>query len=372
LAPFDPAGLLFHGDEDAVFQPENCAAVLIAGGNIWSGPGAENALRYSEAMRWFSESTIGISLQVPEKFENTPCRVSAIDSLKSITVRDSESARILRQAGGQTPVLVCADLDYLQRVNRRIRERPKRKPVLGVVSDDLRDTEGDILQNLESDFEVRYVSASTFNDIDVCFTTESHGIFLSVLHEIPFAVIPTGDGAPQRECRALDYPLISDVREAWSERAALQAVIEKAKPGRLRLAQRNIDVAQSILAGPVKESVIEKGERALLVWAAPDEYWDEAQNVLAPFGSGFDCLLPADCRIAPPRSRKRMTVPRGTLMHWAMFPESLKVEIENQYDQTIVCHAFSGSRQHLADIAGRTARKGWEYRLWTHSCESYS
>jgi hypothetical protein len=55
-----------------------------------------------------------------------------------------------------------------------------------------------------------------------------------------------------------------------------------------------------------------------------------------------------------------------------MFPESLRRQIENQYDQTIVCHAFTSPRQQLADIAGRTARKGWEFRLWTHSCESYS
>jgi hypothetical protein len=67
-----------------------------------------------------------------------------------------------------------------------------------------------------------------------------------------------------------------------------------------------------------------------------------------------------------------MAVPPGSLMHWSMFPESLRRQIENQYDQTIVCHAFTSPRQQLADIAGRTAREGWEFRLWTHSCESYS
>src|SRR5436190_2185761 len=88
--------LLFHGDEGAVFEPENCSAVLVAGGNISRTPASvELVLRYSEAMRWFSDSTIGISLHVERNFDNVEWEqdISAIDSLNTITVNEPESAR---------------------------------------------------------------------------------------------------------------------------------------------------------------------------------------------------------------------------------------------------------------------------------------
>jgi hypothetical protein len=367
--------LLFHGDESAVFEPENCGAVLIAGGNISRTPASvERVLRYSEAMRWFSDSTIGISLHVERNFDNAEWEESicAIDSLNTITVSDPESASILRRAGVRNPVLVCADLTYLRRVPRRFTRNSGAKPVLGVLAGKI-DAGSKLLRKLEADFEVRFVSPATFEGIDICLTSELEGVILSVLHEIPFAVTGAKGDAVERECSVLDYPEISDAREAWSQRIALQERIHAAKPQRVRLARRNIEVLQNVLAQPGKtKSAIGDGSRALLVWAAPDEYWDEAQTFLSSVGSEFDCLLPADCDVALPRSGRRMAVPPGTLMHWSMFPESLRRQIENRYDQTIVCHAFTGPRQQLADIAGRTARKGWEFRLWTHSCESYS
>ncbi len=367
--------LLFHGDKAAIFEPENCSAVLIAGGNISRTPeGVEHILRYSEAMRWFSASTVGISLHVERNFDNDEWeeRICAIDSLNTIAVSDPESARILRNAGVRNPVLVCADLDYLRRVPRRFTSNSTRKPVLGVVAGRLH-ARSELIRSLASDFEIRFVSQAAFEGVDLCLTSEREGVILSVLHEIPFAVIGAEGDAPQRECNALGYPQISDPREAWSERVALQEKIHEAKPHRVRLARRNIEVLQNVVAAPMeKKQLTRDGSRALLVWAAPDQYWEEAQTFLASLGSGFDCLFPADSEVAPPQSRRRIAVPAGTLMHWSMFPESLRRQIEDQYDQTIVCHAFTGTRQQLAEIAGRTGRTGWEFRLWTHSCESYS
>jgi hypothetical protein len=69
-----------------------------------------------------------------------------------------------------------------------------------------------------------------------------------------------------------------------------------------------------------------------------------------------------------------MAIPTGTLMHWSMFPDDLKRHIENRYHTAVVCHTFNGSKRetHLAEIARRSARQCWEFRLWTQSCASYS
>jgi len=45
-----------------------------------------------------------------------------------------------------------------------------------------------------------------------------------------------------------------------------------------------------------------------------------------------------------------MAIPSGSLMHWGMFPEDLRRQIENRYDNAIVCHAFPANKDHLATL----------------------
>src|SRR5712671_2491625 len=374
-AIFGPDCLRVHGGVNSRFEPEECAGVLIAGGRLGESPeDVEQALNYTRAMRWFSDSTIGISVGVAEEFspEGWGQHLSAIDSLKLLAVRDVESAHILRRAGVHTPVLTCADLAYLVPVNPRLKRTTTGRPVLGVVGEDMDEMIAKVISGLESDFEIRYVSAADFADIDVCLTSKLQGVILSVLHRIPFAAIPAYGEPIDRECRALKYPFIADARSAWSERDSLRAILENAKPLRLRLAHRNLELMQGMAGVPQKSDRIESGKETLVVWAAPDQYWEEAESLFAEIHSDFDCLVPSDSRVSPSRTRRRMAIPSGSLMHWGMFPEDLRRQIENRYDNAIVCHAFPANKDHLADIASHTGRHGWEFRLWTHSCESYS
>jgi len=367
---------VFHGQEGAVFQPETCEAVLIAGGTLARTPAnVEGVLPYLQASRWFSDSAAAISIGVTDDFDETEWQrcLSVIDSLAFLAVRDLESARILRQAGVRTDVLVCADLLYLAPSRPRIAVKPKGKPVLGILAEEILSSKAEALHGLDSNFEIRHVPHSDFADIDICLATSLQGVCLSVLHGVPFAVLAGTDKPIERECNALGYPVVSDVHYAWSERSTLQDLLHQAKPRRVRLSLRNIELLQTALTQPRKKNdTASTGKRSLVVWAAPDDYWHEAENLLASIDSGFDCLVPSGCQLTPPRARKRMAIPAGTLMHWEMFPVDLKQQIENQYDETIVCHAFRGPRQHLEDIATRTGHEGREFRLWTHSCESFS
>ena len=369
----------FHGEETAVFTPDECAALLIAGGNLPTMPQhLEGVLRYVTAMRWFSNSSMGVALGMDRvlSVESWHRYVPIIDSLKMVTVRDKESARILREAGVRSPVLTCADLTYLLPALPHVNYLNGKKPVLGVLSEWLNDKLHEALRDVKTDFEVRYISPADFAGIDVCLTNRLEGVILSVLHEIPFVTIPTPDDAIERECTALGYPALSDVRNAWSERVALQELLHNVKPRRLRLAARNIELMRAALgeASFKKPHPVGTGRETLVVWAAPDEYWDEAEGLLSDIGSGFDCLVPANCRVSPAGARRRMALPAGTLMHWGMLPADLRQQLENRYDNAVVCHAFNGSgtANHLADIAARTGRSGWEFRLWTHLCASYS
>jgi hypothetical protein len=375
-AIWNAADLQFHEDESSAFTPEKCAGVLIAGAQLPANfPDFQYVSRYITAMHWFSGSSAGIGLMAPEEFgaENWDRYISALKRLNLITVADSESAQILRNAGLASGVFTCADFAYLTPLAPLFRPDDRKRPVLGVMADGNNEIVA-VTGELSRDFEVRYISAADFSDIDICLTTQHHGVVLSVLHEIPFAVMDHG-GILARDCNAIGYPLISDVRNAWSERVALRELVHLRKRDRVRFAQRNFDLLQATLSGVSVKTTVpgESGRQTLLVWAASDDYWDETQDLRASIGPGFDCLMPASSRLSPRSCRKRLSLPRGTLMHWAMLPEELKRVIENRYENVVVCHAFAADEKtHLADIATRTGRQRWEFQLWTHSCESYS
>src|SRR6202030_3174358 len=113
--------------------------------------------------------------------------------------------------------------------------------VLGVLAENNNEI-ARLAQTLESEFEVRYVSAADFSGIDICLTTQHYGVVLSVLREIPFVVIDLDNQMIARECKAIGYPTISDVRNAWSERVALRELLHEKKRDRVRLARRNIEL----------------------------------------------------------------------------------------------------------------------------------
>jgi hypothetical protein len=369
--------LRFHGDETAEFTAEDCAGLLVAGGTLPANPeDVEDVRRYATAMHWFSDSLAGITLATPAECggEKWQGYLSALNDLNIITVPDAESANILRLSGVQSAIFTCADLAYLSPLPPLVRQEERRKPVLGVFAENNNEI-ARAAHTLENEFEVRYISAADFAGIDICLTARHYGVVLSVLREIPFAVIDLDNQMIARECKAIGYPTISDVRNAWSERVALRELLHEKKRDRVRLARRNIELVQVALSGiSVRKAVpSESGRQTLLVWAAPDEYWDETKPLLARIGPGFDCLVPSSCHVSPAGCRKRLSLRSGTLMHWAMLPEDLKREIENGYENVVVCHAYAtNEKTHLADLAARTGRQGWEFRLWTHSCESYS
>lgn len=370
----------FHGDDSAEFAPEECAALVIAGATLpETSQHIDHVLRYAVATDWFSGSAAAISLSAKGDFTSEAWQrhLPTLDRLKLRTAPDPESARTFRQAGLRSPILTCADLDYLIPVTPSTGRSEKysgTKPVLGVLEEDSKGM-AETLGRLERDFEIRRITSHDLSGVDVCFTTSRRGVVLSVLHEIPFAAFEMDRGAVA-ECRALDYPAPGDVREAWAERASLRESIQRAKPRRRRLAERNIDLMRTAFGKAAADlpDPIRPGGRNLLVWAAPDEYWDEVCELLVNLGSGYDCLVPSNCRVSPGAARNRMPLPSGTLMNWAMLPEDLKQQLENRYDNTVVCHAFNGAvtPTHLSDLAAHTGRHRWEFRLWTHSCASYS
>jgi len=168
----------------------------------------EQDLNYMKAMRWFSDSTIGISVGVAEnsvpkvggsiyrqyRFPETSCGEGRGKRAYPAACWSSYSRTHLRGPG-----LSGARESRLKRTTtgrpgawRRWRRygRDDRESYFG----------------LESDFEIRYVSASDFADIDVCLTSKLQGVdpecFCTVSHLPQFRHTASRS---TRECRALKF-----------------------------------------------------------------------------------------------------------------------------------------------------------------------
>ena len=405
------SGIDFHRISSEPFSPDKHEAVILGGGGLFcryvADCGTDNLayfLRYPAAMHLFGKKSYGISLGVQGKFENHgfEALLPIIDKMALRAVRDSGSARMLREAGVRSPVHVCADLGYLLPIMPRVCESKPRKPLLGVVASQsdknvvypesigFEERIAQAIHDLQRDFEIRYISvapesfALQFREIDICLTSRLHGVILSVLNEIPFVGVGANGEKVQRECTALQHPSFlsfdspasefsAAVRTAWTERETLQAGLRIEKTRRLKLAARNLELLQAAQFTTSVDSNVSqhrpgKTGKTLVVWAAGDEFWNEAEHHFSTFGQ-FDCVLPSASRLNPGKAQRRFVLPAGTLMHWAMMPSEIKTEIEKGYGDVVLCHASNrGTPSHLVELGKACGNHIREYALWSNQC----
>ena len=377
-------------------------------------------LRYPAAMHLFGKKSYGLGLGVQGKFEGEGLEalLPIIDKMALRTVRDAGSARTLREAGVRSPVHVCADLGYLLPVMPRLHESKTQKPILGIVASQsdknvvypesigFEQRIEEAIRDLQRDFEIQYISfapadnwlqasiayapdeskgiesfAQQFREIDICLTSRLHGVILSVLNEIPFVGVGANGEKVQRECAALGRPSFlpfdssasefsAAVRSSWAERETIQARLRIEKTRRLKLAARNLELlqaAQSPTSPHPNVSQYRTG-KTLVVWAAGDEFWNEAEHQFSTFGQ-FDCVLPSASRLNPEKAQRRFVLPAGTLMHWAMMPGEIKTEIEKGYGDVVLCHASNrGTPSHLVELGRACGNHIREYALWSNQC----
>ncbi|MBI4472370.1 MAG: polysaccharide pyruvyl transferase family protein [Acidobacteria bacterium] len=384
-------GTHFHRPGDTHFSPGDTEELILGGGVV----DLDDWLRYPADMQSFGKRSVmlGAGLEGELKIGSTGRLISVIDGMALRTARDPKSARMLRAAGVRAPVCTCANLSYLlPRTTNAPVHTKNSKPVLGVFVSKADQSIADALQKLESEFEIRRIVydpeqpnaipqfRADFRQSDVCITTHLHGVILSVLENIPFAGIGAPGEKVQRECSALEYPLFlaretgsnklsAAVRDAWSERSILKELLRNVRPQRIRLAERNMELLRAMppwgTARPFRPP--EPQGQTLVIWAAGDEFWDEAGHRLDALGS-FDCLMPANSKVKPAAARKRFALPGGALMHWAMMPAEITSEIEKRYEDVVLCHAsHKGPAAHLCELARRSGHQVWEYGLWTDS-----
>lgn len=364
----------FHRPGDTHFCPDETEELVLGGScrfdDYW--------LRYPAAMRCFGKRSamLGLGTQGQLSIETMDRFVPVIDAMALRTVRDTRSARTLRAAGVRSSVCVCADLAYLlPSITPAKISKTGRKPVLAVFAQ--RDERvAEALEDCASEFEIRPIvydpeqpnSIEKFrNDLrqgDICMTTHPHGVILCVLENIPFVAI--GEEV-ESECSAQEYPSTLSVRDAWAERSRLKELLEAAKPRRIRLAERNMELLRAMPPWELgrRDMTPEPCGRTLVIWAANDEFWDEARPRLDALEE-FDCLIPANSNLKPTNSKKRFALPTGTLMHWAMMPTEITNEIERRYENVVLCHTQNknAAAPHLLELASRSGRNVWEYGLW--------
>ncbi len=386
----------FHRVNPTPFSPDHHRAVVLGGGGTlcrYIGEcGTDNLayfLRYPAAMHCFGKGSYALGLGVQGAFKAAGMEplLPTLNAMTLRTVRDTASARALRAAGVHSTVHQCADLSYLlPALPHQLRSE---KPVLGIVASqpdknvvygETPGFEQQILRTvaeLERDFAVRFISFAhhadgwlpssivydphrpgaiekfieEFGQIDICLTSRFHGIVLSVLHEIPFAAIGAPEEKLERECVALEHPLFlpyrssasefaAAVRLAWSERQALGMNLKAHRPRRVRLAERNIELLHSAewKSREPRPAAPERDRDTLVIWAAADEFWEEARKSIDELGQ-VDCLVPAQSQVRPAGAKRRFALPQGALMHWSMMPGDLTRQIKGKYDNVVLCHA---------------------------------
>jgi polysaccharide pyruvyl transferase WcaK-like protein len=132
-------------------------------------------LRYPAIAQWLGKKSflIGLGVQGSIQPHGFASYLSTMESMDLRTVRDSYSARLLRESGVRSSVLECADLLYarpMPKRSRRIADSPSNKPVLGVVAsqpgvgyfypefDGFEDRVCSALRILEKDFRLHFFS----------------------------------------------------------------------------------------------------------------------------------------------------------------------------------------------------------------------
>jgi Polysaccharide pyruvyl transferase len=220
-------------------------------------------LRYPAVAQWLGRKSMmmGVGTQGSIQSEDLVPYVNVLEGLDLCTVRDSSSARILRESGIRSAILECADLFYtktiypnLARARRMEGGRVDGKPVLGVVASQpgkgllhpefpgFEDRFQEALRVLEKTFRLHFFSFDNRSDpwlstavtswssghaytsfdvtrpdsidafihafgaVDAFVTTRYHGVLLSIMTETPFLAIGAPGEKLHRECEAIQYP----------------------------------------------------------------------------------------------------------------------------------------------------------------------
>jgi hypothetical protein len=402
-------------DERGISPTEHYASVL-AGNGLLDGrtenSGADSlsqVLRYPTAMQWFDKKSFLLGAGVQGHLEPLTVEpyLPTLNRMQLRTVRDSESAATLREAGVTTPVLECADLSYLapgvpspacKDTNSDIR------PILGIVvsgsgvekvdagSDSFEGRISEALDSLEHHFDIRFVSfdrrsgtwssssehcmsdpsasplspgnglGQAIRDMDLILTSDVHCIVVAASMGMPFVAIGTNGEDSQRECRALDHPffltldakaddIARAIQNVSDERPELKSRLTAAALGRVALARRTVqalgthELEPESAALEVFRSQKEHSgnQRILLVWAAPNEFLTECTAAFSTFES-FDVVTSPNRKLEHPAINEQFVLPQPGIMNWKAFPKELTGRLRGAYDGVVVCHPGMGTR----------------------------
>ena len=265
------------------FLPEKQEAAVLGGSgllfhHVWES-GANNLrhyLRYPAVMQAFGKPTYALCLGVQGQFQPGDLEpyVEILNRMSLRTVRDPQSAQILRDAGVSAPIIESADFSYLMPLPERFQQETRRKPVLGlavsqpfkgVLHEEYSGFESrvlDALSDLDEVFDIRFYSFDRRNEgaiadgwagphtrsfydpsdpdavqrfvkaigeSDMFLTSRLHGVILSARMGIPFVPIGVPGEKIEREARALKSPfylpysadsdeIAQAVRNAWAIR----------------------------------------------------------------------------------------------------------------------------------------------------------
>lgn len=292
------------------FCPEKQEAAVLGGGGILykhiDGSGSDPLkyfLRYPAAMQAFGKKTFALSvgIQGPLAAQDLEPYVDVLNAMQLRTVRDCESAGILRQAGVTAGIVESADLSYLMNLPQRSRQEAKHKPVLGIAasqpdkgviykeSTGFEDRLYSALQQIESDFDIHFYSfdrrtdtavangymgthehwvydsslpdsvnqfTSAIAKADLFLTSRLHGMTLCASMGIPFVSMGAPGEKVAREARALDHPfhlaysatasdLIAAVRDAWDIHELLSANLTQAAARQRTLARKTFEALKT-------------------------------------------------------------------------------------------------------------------------------
>jgi polysaccharide pyruvyl transferase WcaK-like protein len=217
--------------------------------------------------------------------------------MKVLTVRDPQSAKMLRDAGVSAPVIESADLSYLMALPETSQQEPRKKPVLGIavsqpfkgiLHQDYPGFERRVLAalaDLADEFDIHFYSFDIRNEgaladewtgphsrsvydpqrpgaverflraigeSDILLTSRLHGVILSARMGIPFVSIGAPGEKIEREASALESPfnlfysaesgeIVKAVRDAWSDRKHTSSRLAQAVSRQEARAQMSIE-----------------------------------------------------------------------------------------------------------------------------------
>ena len=277
------SGIAVNRIDPVGFLPDKQEAVVLGGSGllfhyVWES-GASNLhhyLRYPAVMQVFGKPTFAIGMGVQGRLQPGDLEpyVEIINAMKLRTVRDPQSAQILRDAGVSAPVILSADLSYLMELPERLQREPGEKPVLGIavsqpfkgiLHEEYAGFESRVLaalSDLAREFDIHFYSFDLRNEgaiadewtgpysrsfydpggpgaverflgaiceSDIFLTSRLHGVIVSARMGIPFVSIGAPGEKIEREAASLESPfnlyysaesneIVTAVRDAWSDR----------------------------------------------------------------------------------------------------------------------------------------------------------